>query len=78
MNREGLKELDRRLSRVETALPWLLAAAWLCGRHPGRSGRLGGAGLAPMVVLHDELIRLIQEASYGFYSLSVTCLNCTP
>ena len=30
MNREGLKELDRRLSRVETALIWLLAAAWLC------------------------------------------------
>ena len=30
MNREGLKELDRRLSRVETALAWLLAAAWLC------------------------------------------------
>ena len=29
MNREGLKELDRRLSRVETALAWLLAAAWL-------------------------------------------------
>ena len=26
----GLKELDRRLSRVETALAWLLAAAWLC------------------------------------------------
>ena len=30
MSREGLKELDRRLSRVETALAWLLAAAWLC------------------------------------------------
>ena len=30
MNREGLKELDRRLSRVETTLAWLLAAARLC------------------------------------------------
>ena len=30
MNREGLKELDHRLSRVESALARLLAAAWLC------------------------------------------------
>lgn len=30
MNREGLKELDRRLSTMETMLAWLLAAAWLC------------------------------------------------
>ena len=30
MSREGLKELDRRLSRVESALAWLLAASWLC------------------------------------------------
>ena len=29
MNREVLKELDRCLSRVETALAWPLAAAWL-------------------------------------------------
>ena len=30
MNREGLKELDRRLSAMETMHAWLLAAAWLC------------------------------------------------
>ena len=30
MNRNGLKELDRRLSAMETMLTWLLAVAWLC------------------------------------------------
>lgn len=29
MNRNGLDELNSRLSRMETILAWLLAAAWL-------------------------------------------------
>ena len=54
-------ELDRRLSCVETALAWLLAAAWRCAAI--LVGLVEQALLAsvPMTVPRDELIRLMQE-----------------
>ncbi len=63
MSHEGLKELDRRLSRVESALARLLAAAWLCAVI--LVGPVAWALLAsvPMTVPRDKLIRLTQQES---------------